>query len=114
MQLPAIATWLKSTTRSICWSPQPSPAGAHRDLRSALERSYRLLTPDEQRLFRPLPCLSAVARCKQLRRYVATARRVTRAHEQGPQVGVEVLESAQSLSDKGLIYTRSNSRESGV
>jgi predicted ATPase/DNA-binding CsgD family transcriptional regulator len=101
MPLPAIAAWLKSSQPlDLLVTPGPSLPGSRRDLRSALERSYRLLAPDEQRLFRHLSVF--VGSCT-----LRAAETVCSEEHVAPRrLGQEVLKSAQTLSDKGLLYYR--------
>lgn len=99
MPLPAIAAWLQSSQPlDLLVTPGPRLPGSQRDLRSALARSYSLLGPDEQRLFRHLSVF--VGSCTlQAAEAVCSDERVA-PH----RLGQEVLKSAQSLSDKGLLY----------
>ncbi|HVF98576.1 MAG TPA: LuxR C-terminal-related transcriptional regulator [Chloroflexia bacterium] len=99
MPLPAIAAWLQSSQPlDLLVTPGPRLPGSHRDLRSTLERSYRLLGPDEQRLFRHLSVF--VGSCT-----LQAAEAVCSDDHVAPhRLGQEVLKSAQSLSDKGLLY----------
>jgi DNA-binding CsgD family transcriptional regulator len=104
MPLPAIAAWLKSTNPlDLLVTPGPHLPSSQKNLRSALERSYRLLTPTEQRLFRHLSVFEGSCT---LEAAEAICSDDTPAASTGMsrRVGGEVLESAQSLSDRGLLY----------
>jgi predicted ATPase len=99
MPLPAIAAWLQSNQPlDLLVTTGPRLPGSQKDLRSALERSYNLLGPGEQRLFRHLSVF--VGSCT-----LQAAEAVCSDDHVAPhRLGQEVLKSAQSLSDKGLLY----------